>query len=57
MTSPPAPRPSSKEQLLLAMLGTLAVLSNDATARIDARLWFKHYKRKIKQLGIQIPKT
>jgi hypothetical protein len=44
-----------KDKLILAMLKTFDDLGSDAMARIDARLWFKHYKRKVKKLGIEVP--
>jgi hypothetical protein len=49
------PTMTPKDKLILAMLKTFDDLGSDAMARIDARLWFKHYKRKVKKLGIEVP--
>lgn len=42
----------TKDALILKMLHTFDDLGNDGMARIDARLWFRHYAKKVKKLGI-----
>lgn len=48
-------KPTPKDKLIYSMLQTLIALGRDPMARIDARLWFEHYLKKAKKLGI-IPK-
>lgn len=41
---------SALSVLAAEMLNTLQQLGQSPTARIDARLWFKHFQRRIKRL-------
>lgn len=43
---------SKKDKLILKMLQTFDDLGNDGMARIDARLWFRHYTKAAKGMGI-----
>ncbi len=44
---------SALQRLIWEMVGTFDDLGRDAMARIDARLWADHYRKKAKRLGIK----
>ena len=40
---------------MLEMIATLEKLGDDRRARINARVWAKHYRRLAKKMGIKLP--
>ncbi len=42
-----------KDKLILKMLQTFEDLGNDPMARIDARLWHKHYTKAARRAGVR----
>ena len=43
--------PETPLQLIAAMLDALDGLGNSGMARIDARAWHRHFKRRAKKVG------
>ncbi len=43
-------------RLIRKMVGTFDDLGRDAMARVDARLWADHYRKKAARLGIKFQK-
>lgn len=58
----PLPRPVAKlkqaldarDRLILKMLRTFEGLGNDGMARIDSRLWYEYFRRRVRRLGIKV---
>lgn len=45
-------RLDAKDRLILKMLKTFESLGSDGMARIDSRLWFEYFRRRVKRLGL-----
>lgn len=46
-----------RDKLILKMLAAFEKLGRDPMARIDARIWFEHYRRRVRRLGLGRPKA